>query len=75
MSRTTVRLPESLHRRLAEQAEREGVSLNHYIVYSLTRTVKATDLEGQRAQFRELLHRFPPDEAEAALRDLLAERD
>jgi antitoxin HicB len=26
-------MPKSLHRRLAETAEREGVSLNQYIVY------------------------------------------
>jgi hypothetical protein len=75
MSRMTVRLPESLHRRLAEQAEREGVSLNHYIVYSLTRTVTAADLEGQRARFEELAHRYPPEEAETALQELLAARE
>jgi predicted RNase H-like HicB family nuclease len=28
-----LRMPKSLHRRLAETAEREGVSLNQYIVY------------------------------------------
>ncbi|OUL28610.1 antitoxin HicB [Nostoc sp. T09] len=31
-----VRMPKSLHRRLAETAEREGVSLNQYIVYLLS---------------------------------------
>jgi predicted HicB family RNase H-like nuclease len=30
--RVTLRVPKSLHRRLAEQAEYEGVSLNHYLV-------------------------------------------
>ena len=30
--RVTLRVPKSLHRRLAEQAEHEGVSLNHYLV-------------------------------------------
>lgn len=74
MSRLTVRLPESLHQRLAQQAEREGVSLNHYIVYTLTRTVTAADLEGQRRAFEELTKRYPEDEAEGALRDLLAAR-
>ena len=74
MSRMTVRIPESLHRRLAEQAEREGVYLNHYLVYSLTRTVTATDLDAQRTSFQELLRRFPPEEAEAALQELLATR-
>jgi antitoxin HicB len=28
-----LRMPKSLHRRLSETAEREGVSLNQYIVY------------------------------------------
>lgn len=37
MSRLTLRLPESLHRRLAETADREGVSLNQYLVYLLAR--------------------------------------
>jgi HicB family len=37
MSRLTLRLPETLHRQLAQVAEQEGVSLNQYIVYALTR--------------------------------------
>ncbi|GEO27317.1 antitoxin HicB [Alicyclobacillus acidoterrestris] len=32
-----VRVPKSLHRELAERAEKEGVSLNQYIVYQLSR--------------------------------------
>lgn len=74
MSRLTVRLPESLHQRLTEQAQREGVSLNHYIVYTLTRTVTATDLESQRHTFEKLTSQYPVEEAEAALRELLAAR-
>lgn len=74
MSRLTVRLPESLHQRLTQQAEREGVSLNHYIVYTLTRTVTAADLESQRRTFEQLTSRYPPEEAEAALREILAAR-
>jgi predicted HicB family RNase H-like nuclease len=35
--RFNVRLPRSLHRALAESAEREGVSLNQYVVMLLTR--------------------------------------
>lgn len=35
--RLLVRMPKSLHRRLAETAEREGVSLNHYIVSLLSK--------------------------------------
>lgn len=40
MARLTVRLPETLHQQLIELAEDEGVSLNQYIVYSLTRQAK-----------------------------------
>jgi predicted transcriptional regulator len=35
----TVRLPESLHQQLQQLADLEDVSLNHYIVYALTRQV------------------------------------
>lgn len=35
--RFNVRLPKTLHRQLAEQAEREGVSLNQYVLYKLSR--------------------------------------
>lgn len=75
MSRMTVRLPDSLHERLAAGAKREGVSLNQYIVYSLTRTVTAADLGSQRKTFDELTRRYPPEEAEASLRELLASRE
>ncbi|MCY0877341.1 MAG: toxin-antitoxin system HicB family antitoxin [Firmicutes bacterium] len=34
-----VRMPKSLHRALAREAEMEGVSLNSLIVYKLTRSV------------------------------------
>ena len=37
MSRLTVRLPETLHQQLINLAQKEGVSLNQYIVYALTR--------------------------------------
>lgn len=39
MSRLTLRLPETLHQQLNYQASQEGVSLNQYIVYALTRQV------------------------------------
>jgi antitoxin HicB len=35
----TVRIPRSLHRKLAEQAGREGVSLNQFVATSLAETV------------------------------------
>lgn len=36
MSRLTLRLPETLHHKLANLAKSEGVSLNQYIVYALS---------------------------------------
>ena len=39
MSRLTLRLPETLHKKLTNLAEEEGISLNQYIVYALTRQV------------------------------------
>lgn len=74
MSRLTLRLPESLHQTLNHQAKAEGVSLNQLIVYLLARVTTVTDLEDQRRIFEELLHRYPPDAAEAALQELLAKR-
>jgi antitoxin HicB len=38
-----VRLPRSLHRQLAETAEREGVSLNQFVNVSLARAVERTN--------------------------------
>jgi len=37
--RITVRAPGSLHRDLVEQAEREGVSLNQYLIYLLSKGI------------------------------------
>lgn len=74
MSQLTLDLPESLRAELERQAEREGVSLQHYIVYSLTRFVTAADVVAQRAAFEEMVTRYPQDQAETALRDLLASR-
>lgn len=42
MSRLTLRLPETLHQQLIYLAEVEGVSLNQYIVYALTRQVASS---------------------------------
>ena len=64
MSRLTLRLPETLHQQLIHLAESEGVSLNQYIVYALTRqvaityTVQATPAEEvnqQKQAFQTLL--------------------
>lgn len=74
MSHLQLQLPDELHHQLEERAQREGVSLQEYIVESLARVVTVPDLETQRAAFEEMLHRYPEDHAEAALRDLLSSR-
>jgi antitoxin HicB len=46
-----VRIPKSLHRKLDEMAEQEGVSLNHYLVSTLSRAVgqaEATQTKSRR---------------------------
>lgn len=64
MSRLTLRLPETLHQQLAQLAEGEGVSLNQYIVYALTRqatlahviqVVPQEEVEQQQQAFHSLI--------------------
>lgn len=64
MSRLTIRLPEALHEQLSDMAKSEGVSLNQYIVYALTREVtlaytvrptSASEAAEQRAAYTALL--------------------
>ncbi len=64
MSRLTLRLPETLHQQLTTLAESEGVSLNQYIVYALTRqvtlsysinTVAKEEIRQQKQLFNALL--------------------
>lgn len=83
MSRLTLRLPETLHRQLEAQAKREGVSLNQYMVYALSRqltqsyTVHAVAEETvaeQQAQFTALLRELGQASPEA-IRAVLAARD
>jgi hypothetical protein len=83
MSRLTLRLPETLHRELEAQAKREGVSLNQYVVYALSRqltqsyTVHAVPEETmaqQQAQFTALLRELGQASPEA-IKAVLAVRD
>lgn len=74
MARMTLRLPNSLHDRLVENARREGVSMNQYVVFALGRVVTADEIAEQRAGFEAMLRRYPREEAEAALREVLAKR-
>lgn len=45
--RFVVRVPASLHRRLVENAKKEGVSLNQYIVSSLSEKLSTNDIENR----------------------------
>jgi hypothetical protein len=79
VSRLTLRLPETLHQQLAHLAENEGVSLNQYIVYALTRqvglvheihVVPEAEVEQQKQAFQSLLKqlgRASTSEIESAL--------
>ncbi len=79
MSRLTLRLPETLHQQLNSLAESEGVSLNQFIVYALTRqtslnsvlrVVPELEVEQQQHAFKLLkkqLGQASPSEVESAL--------
>ena len=75
MARLTLRLPDSLHDTLVSRAEREGVSVNQFLVYALTQVTALDRLAEQRARFEELRGRVPAEQAEAALQELLAARE
>lgn len=83
MSRLTVRLPDTLHDQLTALANREGISLNQYIVYALTRQATLAYLvaaapEGaaaqQRASFTALLESLGQATSEE-IETVLAERE
>ena len=74
MARLTLRLPQSLHEALTERAEREGISMNQYVVYLLARSTAVESASEQMAQFQALRSRVPEEQAEADLSALLASR-
>ena len=74
MARMTLRVPDSLHALLAECAKREGVSVNQYIVFALSRFTAIDDLKHQRSTFESLVTRYSEEEAEAALQQVLRDR-
>ncbi len=79
MSRLTLRLPDTLHQQLIHLAESEGVSLNQYIVYALTRQssinyivqpIPKQETNQQQSDFTNLLQKLEkasPNEIEIAL--------
>ncbi len=67
MRRFTLRLPETLYQRLELLASGEGVSLNQYLLYSLTQhasrayrvdPVSKEEIERQRAKYDELIKKL-----------------
>ena len=83
MSRLTLRLPETLHQHLIKLAETEGVSLNQYIVYALTRQAVSTEfiqaipekeIIDQEQSFNTLLQRLGKA-SENQIKSVLAKRE
>jgi len=73
MSTLSVRLPESLHKRLKEMADKEGVSMNQFITLAVTEKVSTLltvdylherSQRGDRKSFDELLEKVPNTEPE-----------
>lgn len=74
MTALSLRLPESLHRRLAEVSAREGISINQFITTAVAEKMSALMTEeyisaraarASRAKFESALSRVaerPPDE-------------
>lgn len=83
MSRFTLRLPETLHQQLANLAQREGVSLNQYILYALTRQVSSAytveviskeDIEKQQNNFNDLVAQLGKADAKE-IKQVLSQRE
>jgi len=73
MSTLSIRLPESLHKRLKEMADKEGVSMNQLITLAVSEKVsslltvdylKERAKRGDRKAFEELLEKVPDTEPE-----------
>jgi preprotein translocase subunit SecA len=88
MSRLTLRLPDTLHQQLIYLVEREGVSLNQYIVYALTRqssvnytvqSIPKQETNQQQSDFTNLLQKLgtasPPEIALAERETIQPEKE
>lgn len=76
MSTLSIRLPESVHRKLRDMADKEGVSMNQFISLAVSEKISAlltVDYLNERAakedpkQFKDLLSRVPdvtPDDVD-----------
>ena len=68
MSTLSVRLPDSLHKRVKELAEREGISMNQFITLAVTEKMsalmtveylKSRARRGDRKKFEAVLENVP----------------
>jgi hypothetical protein len=68
MSTMSIRLPASLHRRIKELTDKEGISMNQFITLAAAEKVSALltadhlrqrGLRGDRARFEEVLAQVP----------------
>ncbi|MBE2293411.1 MAG: toxin-antitoxin system HicB family antitoxin [Phycisphaerales bacterium] len=84
MSRMTVRLPASLHQQLERLAHDEGVSMNQYVVYALTRqtgilydlvATTPTERRAERQRWEELRQRLGTPASAEAVRTALMSRE
>jgi len=84
MARMTIRLPETLHAVLQQQASKEGLSLNQFILYSLTRqsafahaieTLPPKQVMEQQARFHTLLQSLGPGMNDAEWEAFIAQRN
>ncbi len=83
MSQFTLRLPETLHQQLIHLAEGEGVSLDQYILYALTRQVALAysiqansepSINQQKQAFKTLLQELGQTDS-TDINSILAERE
>ena len=84
MTRMTIRLPDSLHNMMQQQATREGLSLNQFILYSLTRqsafnyavaALPADQALAEHARFQALLKSLGTEMSDEEWQTFLSERD
>jgi len=68
MSVLSLRLPDSVHRHIREIAEKEGVSVNHFISSAVSEKISALMMEyylkgrakrAKKADFKKILARVP----------------
>ena len=75
MSTISVRLAESLHRRVKEIAKREGISINQFITSALTEKMSAFMTEEYLAERAKRASRQKYDQALSKVRDVEPEPD